>query len=159
MSEKWCDSSFEDRRWPIIRDDQGGCWERQFPDDTGSSGYGYTGFGWYRQTFQVLSELQQRPFVYLYFGAVDEDAYIYLNGALVYEHSCASTGLDYGSIWTTPFAFDARRHLKYGQMNTIAVRVYNRIGMGGIYKPVYLIGVDRELDVPLMKALIPHLLY
>ena len=79
---------------------------------------------------------------------------VYLNGTPVYEHSCASTGLPANVIWTTPFAFDARRHLKYDQMNTIAVRIYNRRGMGGVYKPVYLIGADSELNLQQIRALI-----
>ena len=79
------------------------------------------GFGWYRQTRRVLSELQHHPFVYLHFGAVKKDAYIYLNGALVYEDGCTSTGLPPELIWTTPFAFDAKPYLKHDQMNTIAV--------------------------------------
>ena len=103
--------------------------------------------------------MQKYAFVYLYFGAVDEEAYIYLNAEPIYEHTCASTGLVPQAIWVTPFAFDVKPHLKYGERNTITVRVYNSKGMGGIYMPVYLVGADRELDVPLMKALIPHLLY
>ncbi len=77
-----------------------------------------------------------------------------LNGEQVYEHSCTSTGLAPEAIWTTPFAFDAKAHLKYGEHNTLTVRVYNRKGMGGVYLPVYVIGADCELDAELMKAIL-----
>jgi len=157
VAEKWFESSFDDRRWPIVHIDQGGGWEHQFPGDTKSSPpviSGYTGFGWYRQKFRVPSELQQRRFVYLYFSAVDEDAYIYLNEEFVYEHSCASTDLRPQIIRTTPFALDAGPYLKYGHINTIAVRVYNRRRTGGVYKPVYLIGADCEMKVERIKALV-----
>ncbi len=147
VSENWFDSSFDDGKWAQVRSDQRTGWERQgFPD--------YTGFGWYRQSFQIPDELNRHKLLYLYFGAIDEDAYIYLNGEQAYEHSCASTGLAPRAIWVTPFAFQAHACLKFGQENTMAVRVYNRFGMGGIYRPVYLIGADRELDASLIKALI-----
>ncbi len=147
VSEGWLADSFSDDDWAVVRSDQGAGWESQgFP--------GYTGFGWYRQAFQVPDELAERKFVYLYFGAVDEEAYVYLNGQQVYEHSCASTGLAFDVIWAVPFAFDAKPYLKFGQKNTVTVRVYNRHGMGGIYLPVYLIGADRELDAELMATII-----
>jgi len=147
VSEKWFAPSFNDERWPTVYSDRLAGWESQgFPD--------YTGFGWYRQAFDVPAELQQRQFVYLYFGAVDEDAYVYLNGEPAYEHSCASTGLAPESIWITPFAFNAQPFLQYGETNNIAVRVYNRAGMGGVYKRVYLIGADHEMDTRAMKAVL-----
>jgi len=148
VSEKWFAPSFNDERWPTVYSDRLAGWETQgFPDYI-------VGFGWYRQAFDVPAELQQRQFVYLYFGAVDEDAYVYLNGEPAYEHSCASTGLAPGAIWTTPFAFDAHPFLRYGETNNIAVRVYNRAGMGGVWKRVYLIGADHEMDTRAMKAVL-----
>ena len=152
VSEKWFADSFDDSHWAQVRSDLPGYqgWESQgFP--------GYIGFGWYRQSFPVPSDLEKFPFAFLHFGAVDEDAYVYLNGKPVYEHSCASTGLPPESIWVTPFAFQAKPYLRFGQRNTLAVRVYNRLGMGGIYLPVHLIGAYRKLDVPIMKALIARL--
>jgi len=159
VSENWFDSSFNDEEWAVVRSDRMLGWENQgFPD--------YDGLGWYRQTFDVPGELAGRKFVYLYFGAVDEEAYVYLNGQQAYEHSCASTGLIPDDIWLTPFAFDAKAYLKFGQENTIAVRVYdggnppvnivryNTKDMGGIYLRVYLIGADRELDAELIKAIV-----
>jgi len=144
ISEGWFDTSFDDEDWAVVRSDQTTGWESQgFPD--------YTGFGWYRQIFEVPDELAERKFVFLYFGAVDEDAWVYLNGQHVYEHSLASTGLTIDEIWLTPFAFDAKSYLEFGQKNSVAVRVYNSMGMGGVYK---LIGADRELDAELMKAIV-----
>ena len=147
VSKRWFDNSFNDHDWAVVRSDRTTGWESQgFP--------GYTGFGWYRQAFEVPAELAGRKFVYLYFGAVDEDAYVYLNGQHVFEHSEASHGLTADEIWQTPFAFDAKPYLKFGQTNTVTVRVYNRQGMGGIYLPVYLIRANRELDAELMKAIV-----
>ena len=47
-------------------------------------------------------------------------------------------------IWSKPFAFDAKAHLRPGKKNTLAVRVYNRRQMGGIYLPVFLVASDGE---------------
>lgn len=142
----WSAEGMDDSRWAVVRSDKGSGWESQgFPD--------YTGLGWYRQQLTPPAE-PARKRAYLYFGAVDEDAWVYLNGKQVLEHSCASTGLIPEQIWMTPFLIDVAPQLRAGQANTLAVRVLNRLGMGGVYLPVYLILTDRELDAPLIQALI-----
>ena len=147
VSEKWFAPSFDDAKGAQVRSDLGmKGWESQ-----GFSGY--TGYGWYRQSFTPLADLD-REHVYLYFGAVDEDAWIYLNGKLALDHSCGATGLTPGDIWTTPILFDPGAHLKPGQLNSLAVRVYNSVAMGGIWKPVYVIASDRELYPALIGALL-----
>jgi hypothetical protein len=146
LKEGWFDEGLDDSRWAVVRSDRGNGWESQgFPD--------YTGLGWYRQQLTLPAE-PARQHAYLYFGAVDEDAWVYLNGRQVGEHSCPSTGLTPEQIWTTPFLFDAAPHLRPGQSNTVAVRVLNRQAMGGIYLPVTLVLTDRELDAPLIQALL-----
>jgi hypothetical protein len=146
VKESWFGEKLDDGRWAVVRSDKGNGWEAQgFPD--------YTGLGWYRQQF-TLPAGPARKHAYLYFGAVDEDAWVYLNGKQVFEHSCASTGLTPDQIWITPFVFDAAPQLRPGQQNTVAVRVLNRLGMGGIYLPAHLVLADRELDAPLIQALI-----
>ena len=135
----------DDSQWAKVRSDTGNGWERQgFP--------GYTGYGWYRQQFSVSADLGAQ--VYLYFGAIDEDAWIYLNGEFALEHSCASTGVTPEQIWVKPILFDARDQLRLGQSNTLAVRVYNRWAMGGVWQPAYVVGADRPLSVRLVQALI-----
>ena len=54
----------------------------------------------------------------------------------------------------SPFCFDAAPHLRPGEANTVAVRVLNRLGMGGVYLPAYLVTADRELDGALIRALL-----
>ncbi len=144
VAEKWFTSDHDDARWAELRTDIGTGWESQgFPD--------YTGVGWYRQSLQPSSELQ-REHVYLYFAAVDEDAIVYLNGEKVFEHTCSSTGLRPEVIWLTPFAVEVTERLRLGEPNGLVVRVYNRLGMGGIYLPVHLVAADRELDASLIAA-------
>ena len=138
LKEKWYASQTDDSAWAEVRSDKDAGWEAQgFP--------GYTGYGWYRQLVKVPADIdEQRPF-YLCFGAVDEDAEVYINGEKAFEHTTASTGLSPNDIWITPFAFDARKWLKAGQENLIAVRVYNLANMGGIWKPVYFVTSDTEV--------------
>jgi hypothetical protein len=146
VKDNWAAEGADDAKWGLVRTDKGSGWESQgFAD--------YTGVGWYRQRFTPPAE-PARKHAYLYFGAVDEDAWVYLNGQQVLEHSCASTGLAPDQIWTTPFLIDIAPQLRAGQPNTVAVRVLNRLGMGGIYLPVHLVLSERELDAPLIQALI-----
>ena len=133
--EKWYAEDSDDSEWADVRSDTGNGWESQgFP--------AYTGHAWYRQWVAVPEDVDQRDLFHLLFGAVDEEAEIYINGEKAFDHTEDSTGIYYRDIWTRPFLFDARPHLKPGEKNLIAVRVYNRMGMGGIWKPVYLVSAD-----------------
>ncbi len=146
VNKKWYSSSFDDAKWAKVHSDVGTGWESQgFP--------GYTGYGWYRQSFTPPVELD-RKHLYLRFGAVDEQAWIYINGEQVFEYTTQSTGKSIHIIWDKPFAFDTRDCLKPGDENSLAVRVHNQMAMGGVWKPVYLIAADRELDAPLIEALL-----
>ncbi|UCH33819.1 MAG: DUF4838 domain-containing protein, partial [Armatimonadota bacterium] len=143
----WFREGFDDGKWAEVRSDRNCGWEVQgFPN--------YTGVGWYRQAVTVPADLADFKHLYLFFGSVDEDAWVYLNGRLAFEHTCDSTGLRPEVIWITPFAFDPRPGVKLGAANTVAVKVLNRLGMGGVYQPVYLIGANRELDIRLLEGLV-----
>ena len=142
----WFSAETDDRGWAEVCSDRGNGWEAQgFP--------GYLGYAWYRQRLELPAELGQAARLYLLFGAVDEDAEVFINGTKAFAHTCESTGLAPDAIWTTPFAFDARPFLKAGE-NVIAVRVRNRLGMGGIWKPAYLVATDKEADPRMMLVAI-----
>jgi hypothetical protein len=146
VAERWFASDFDDSRWAKVRSDKGYGWEKQgFAD--------YLAYGWYRQEVAVPANVAGRH-LYLHFGAVDEDAYIYINGKLAFEHSCNSTGLPPEVIWQTPFSFDAAPFVQPGKTNVIAVRVYNRLGDGGVWKPTYLVAAEKELFPALVTALV-----
>lgn len=131
MAEQWFTSDLDDADWAVVRSDTGTGWESQ--------GFaGHHGYGWYRQRFTVTEELPGQGDVRLFFGAVDEQAWVYINGRPAFEHTVATTGLPVEILWTTPFSFDPRSFLKPGE-NTIAVRVHDTVGMAGIWKPVHLI--------------------
>jgi len=145
VGERWFAPETDDRSWAKVRSDCGKGWESQgFPD--------YFGYAWYRQTVRVPADLQV-PDLRLLFGAVDEDAEVYINGQKAFTHTSASTGLAPDEIWVTPFAFDPRPFFRPGD-NLIAVRVRNVRGMGGVWKPAYFVAVDQEIDPRLVLTVI-----
>ena len=138
VSRKWFAEDFDDSKWATVRTDRGNGWESQgFP--------GYTGYGWYRLSVDVPADLAGE-YLYLSFEAVDEDAWVYANGRLAFDHSCAAMGLTPNEMWIKPFAFEVGDSLTPGRRNVLAVRVHNIAYMGGIWKPVYLFAGDVKLD-------------
>ena len=136
VKENWFATATDDKGWVSIRGDRPGWNAQGFPR--------YIGYGWYRTRVKVPKTLDSRKNLLLVFGAVDEDAVVYINGKKAFEHTCTSAGLCPEEIWDTPFVLKARRYLKLNEENLIAVRVYSRAMMGGIWKPVYLISTDGE---------------
>jgi hypothetical protein len=99
-------------------------------------------FGWYRTTFTVPAEWKGKS-LRLLFAAIDEQAWIYVNGKLIREHSVKSEGKPIDSLWDESFAADVPSGgLNYGQTNVLAVRVENSTGNGGIWRPVLAHGVQ-----------------
>jgi len=115
-------------------------WEAQgYPD--------YDGYGWYFQTFKLNEEVKKANNKLLYFGGVDEEAWVYINGKLVFEHTIAATGKPASTLWNEPFMIDVTNVLNQDGINNIAVRVYDSSNMGGIWQPITLFGSDREVDL------------
>jgi hypothetical protein len=68
---------------------------------------------------------------------VDEEAWVYVNGHLVREHSEKSEGKSFEELWEEPFTADVPpEYLEFGKTNVLAVRVYNSVANGGIWRPV-----------------------
>lgn len=134
----------DDSAWAQVRTDIERGWEKQ-----GFAGKQSVGYGWYRARLPLAEKDLTREFRYLYFEAVDEDAWVYINGEEVFEHSVTTTGLLPERIWLTPFHISlAEADLRGNDLLT--VRVHNSGGMGGIWKPVHLILSDQSLtDVQL----------
>ncbi len=138
LPEKWYVPEFDDSDWASVRSDRGNGWESQ--------GFaGYCGWGWYRRRFMVPAGFGDGELSFMLFGAVDEEAEIWLNGRKAFEHTCASTGLTPNDMWLKPFMFDPRSFLTPpGRENVIAVRVRNTCAAGGVWKPVWLLSAGRE---------------
>lgn len=141
------------REWKFVRKDIEGAEAESFND---SSWYNvgiphdfsipywqeekhYTGYGWYRKTFNVEQEWIGKR-LSLDFAGVFHTAEIYVNGTYIGEHRGGYTG----------FEFDITGYVRQGE-NTVAIRVNNiwqedlapRSGehmfTGGIYRDVNLV--------------------
>ncbi|MGI5816837.1 MAG: DUF4838 domain-containing protein [Armatimonadota bacterium] len=103
-------------------------------DDTIGS---YQGFGWYRTTLRMPEEWAHDA-VALTFGSVDEQAWVYVNGRLVGEHTIESEStVDWeatiGELYSRAFTIEVPvDQLRLGEGNTLVVRVHNEVGAGGI---------------------------
>lgn len=98
----------------------------------------YDGLAWYRVNFQV-DPLKKGKRLSLLFGAVDESATVYLNGREVGGRQFAKP-----DDWKTPFSVDVTDAVKFGEENQLIVLVEDKSGLGGVWKPVWL--VERKAD-------------
>ena len=149
ISGQWFLRHIDDIGWITVRSDKGSGWERQ-----GFSGY--TGYGWYRTQLPHLPE-QLRKFTYIHFSAIDEQAWVYLNGDLIAMHTIESTGLRLNQIWTQPFGVDVSNLLGREDPNVLAVRIHNAEAMGGIWKPVHLVSSDVPINKKQQHAVVKQL--
>jgi hypothetical protein len=90
----------------------------------------YKGLAWYRQTIDVPADAKGKR-VFLWFGAIDEMAKVWLNGRLIGASP---------RIVFKPFELDATDAIQPGRPNTVVVCVsnetLNELGTGGIMGPV-----------------------
>lgn len=101
-------------------------------------------FAWYRTTFIVPAEWKGKS-LRLLFGAVDEQAWVYVNGRLVREHSEKSEGKAFTDLWEEPFTVNVLPEgINYGKPNVLVVRVGNSAGEGGIWRPVLAHAADNN---------------
>ena len=70
----------------------------------------------------------------LSFGAIDDSAWIYLNGKQIGEHDIGEGG------WDKRFEMPLGDAVRIGDKNVLAVRVRDRARYGGIWKSVKLVG-------------------
>ena len=115
-------TNFNDKSWKRIQ--ICATWE--------SAGFNYDGIAWYRKTFKAPAAPQQYNAVELHFKAVDESAWVWVNGIYVGQHDLGPTG------WQEAFSIDITKEIKWGQDNLIVVRVKDVLNAGGIYQPVHL---------------------
>jgi hypothetical protein len=138
VKDNWCAADATTDDWVPVK-------VPAFWNETEAVG-NYQGFGWYRTRF-TLPEAWRGKSLRLMFGSVDEQAWIYVNGKLVREHSEKSEGKTYGVLWEESFTADVPSgSLNFGKdkPNILAVRVNNSTANGGIWRPVMGCAVDKE---------------
>ncbi len=104
----------------------------------------FTGYGWHRTTFKLPPEWKTRR-VRLLIGSADEQAWVYLNGQLLREHSEKSEGQSINVLWESPFAVDLPAdRLHADKDNVLVIRIHNSLANGGLWRPVRLHAVSNE---------------
>jgi len=133
-SLSWNGNDFNDNDWDDIH--VPGFWEDQ--------GYNeYDGFAWYRRNFDLSPTLMDKKLVILV-GKIDDIDQVYLNGKLIGqsgEFNLADGKIKSPTYWNEFRGYFLPREIKLKETaNTIAVRVYDSNGSGGIYEgPVGII--------------------
>ena len=123
--DEWYRADLPDEDWKRLSIQE--WWETQ--------GYpGRDGYAWYRTRFRLPPEALGKKPLLLYFGAVDDHAWVYLNGELVGSHAIGAIG------WDQPFTVPITDRVRPGnEENVLAVRVWDMAGMGGIFRPVWVV--------------------
>ena len=93
----------------------------------------YDGFAYYGQALPIPPEWKGKD-IFLIFGAVDESAWVYVNGKFAGSHIFAKE-----SDWNTPFAIPVADKIDWSRnRQTVIVRVQDKAGQGGIWRPIFL---------------------
>ena len=119
----WFDPATSTDEWRPIR----------IADFYEKQGVDYDGVAWYRREITV-PKLPEGKNVYLFFGAVDESVWCYINGELA-----AWNDGDGNDLWNRPFALDVTGKLPSDSSCTIVFRTLDRFRLGGIWKPVSIV--------------------
>ncbi len=104
----------------------------------------YKGIAWYRLSFTVPAAWKGKT-LRIQFAAVDEEAWVYLNGQQIREHTAESEGKTVYELYDLPFSADAiPSALVYGGRNVLVVRMRNIVGSGGISRPVFIHAIEQK---------------
>ena len=121
-TKNWFAADFKDDDWKRIPIEDH--WEK--------AGITHDGYAWYRKSFAAPAKPAKFNAAELHFEAVDECAWVWLNGTYIGQHNLGPGG------WTIPFSLDITKEIAWGKDNQLTVRVLDSKGGGGIWKPVFL---------------------
>ncbi len=94
----------------------------------------YDGIAWYAVSVKVDPALKGRK-IYIFFGAVDESCWIWVNGKKAGEHLFVKP-----DDWSSPFAIRIDEQIDWNKpAQNITVRVRDLNGQGGIWKRVTIV--------------------
>ncbi len=136
----WAAPGFNDSGWKDIT--PGSVWERQ--------GYaGYDGYAWYRVTFTIPSKFRKDAETYgglsLLLGKIDDVDFTYFNGKLIGQ--MGELPPNYITKYNENRNYTiAAEQVLWDKPNTLAVRVFDLTGDGGIYSDPILLTVHGLSD-------------
>lgn len=121
MDEEWFGVDTDLAEWSTVNTPK--FWE----DYPGMASY--DGWGWFTREFdwQAFDEPMS-----IHFAGVDDDAWVWINGVQVGNHSG----------YSDPFVFNVSGALRHGK-NRVTVLVADNSGGGGMYKPITLVETSR----------------
>ena len=105
----------------------------------------YDGYAWYERSEDFSAEDMNRKNIFMYIGAADEEATVYINGRLACEHTCAKLNKTGNDLWNKPFVFDIKPLLKQGR-NRICIKAHDDLKAGGVWGKVKFIFTDSDMD-------------
>lgn len=117
--QEWANPNFNDSDWEWV--DVPSAWENQ-------GFHGYNGYAWYRKTFNK-KQLPENQALYLQLGNIDDVDEVFFNGKRI-----GKTG-NFPPHYSTAYNSFRRYNIPANlirENNTIAVRVYDDVGEGGI---------------------------
>ena len=137
IREKWYLDDFQKiRKWDAYMSTNS-YWEtphrhyKLVSEDIRKKTASYNGIAWYATVLTKIPPDWKNRKIYLYFGAVDESCWVFVNGQKAGEH------LD---DWQNPFAVEITRCINWDLPSQIViVRVEDKFGAGGIWKRVMLV--------------------
>ncbi len=143
----WLAPTLDEKDWKEMSIDRP--WEKQ--------GYAnYDGFGWYRLHVTVPSSLKNNSYfkdsVRIDLGTIDDGGEVYLNGKMVYKNYTTGdirNGLD-GKCVIKLAVNDPIFY--WDRPNTIAVRVFDSGGDGGIYDGVFAVSMNDPIDESMVNT-------
>ena len=139
LTERWHEWTWEQTAdWELLRTSYN--WENTYDGDNYPSNAlrrklkNYDGIGWYTARMHIPPDWRDRE-VLLYFGAVDDSCWVYLNGQAAGKHL-----FEKPDDWTTPFTIRIDPFIAWDrQPQIMTVRVEDRAGAGGIWRRVWLV--------------------
>ncbi|OGH56668.1 MAG: hypothetical protein A3G34_05135 [Candidatus Lindowbacteria bacterium RIFCSPLOWO2_12_FULL_62_27] len=139
LRDEWFRTDFDDSRWSMI--DAGKTWESQgFPE--------YDGVGWYRKRIDIPADWKG-TIVRLAASGVDDEYDVYVNGTFVRHHGEKPDR----SVWNWQTYTRLDPHLEFGKANTLAIRVNDWGGGGGIWRDI---AVRRALPMGPYRDFLPE---
>jgi len=148
LTEKWPEKAWaEVKKWDQIRSDH--VWEslpKKSPHPSPALRAqlrNYDGIGWYATRLTIPAAMKGRP-LFLYFGAVDESCWVYVNGKLAGRHLYENE-----DDWRTPFEIRIDPLLDWEKSRQLVmVRVEDNAGAGGIWRRVWVVSKDHARPDP-----------
>jgi hypothetical protein len=134
LKQGWQRPDFDDAAWKTA--EVTSAWENQPVGKAWKAEHGadYNGEAWYRISVTPPAVTPGKR-LYLVFGAVDEACVVYINGKEVLDRPFPYKGDN--ESWMKPFEIDVTELMPADEASTIAVKVIDNSGAGGIWQSVF----------------------